>query len=63
MRESEQARHLPPGLELVPTGEGRHGVITMGDAITIHASAYARFIVSGTPIDTIPGYVGARRLL
>jgi hypothetical protein len=35
----------------------------MGDGTTIHASVYMGEVVQGTPIDAIPGYVGARRLL
>ena len=36
--------------------------IAIGDGTIIHASAYAGLVV-GTPIDAIPGYLGARRLL
>ena len=37
-------------------------VIAIGDGTIIHVSAYAG-LVAGTPIDTIPGYLGACRLL
>lgn len=40
-----------------------HVGIAMGDGTTIHASAYTGMVVSGTPIDAIPGYAGAVRLL
>jgi peptidoglycan DL-endopeptidase RipA len=46
-------------------GGGRitHVGIAMGDGTTIHASVYEDEVVQGTPINAIPGYVGARRLL
>ena len=56
-----------PG-DLLFWSEDHSGVIThvgiaMGDGTTIHASVYAGAVVQGTPINAIPGYVGARRLL
>ena len=45
------------------SGYATHVGIAMGDGTVIHASAYAGMVVSGTPIDAIPGYMGARRLL
>jgi cell wall-associated NlpC family hydrolase len=58
----------PQAGDLLAWSEDGSGYIThlgiaMGDGTTIHASAYAGFVVSGTPIDSIPGYMGAVRLL
>lgn len=58
----------PQAGDLLAWSEDGSGYIThlgiaMGDGTTIHASAYAGFVVSGTPIDAIPGYIGAFRLL
>jgi peptidoglycan hydrolase CwlO-like protein len=39
-----------------------HVGIATGNGTTIHASAFAGYVTE-TPIDSIPGYVGARRLL
>jgi cell wall-associated NlpC family hydrolase len=40
-----------------------HVGIAMGDGTAIHASTYTGNVTQGTPIDSIPGYAGARRLL
>jgi cell wall-associated NlpC family hydrolase len=40
-----------------------HVGIAMGDGTAIHASTFTGNVTQGTPIDAIPGYVGARRLL
>ena len=58
----------PAAGDLLFWSEDGSGVIThvgiaMGDGTTIHASVYAGAVVQGTPINAIPGYVGARRLL
>jgi cell wall-associated NlpC family hydrolase len=39
-----------------------HVGIAMGNGMTIHASNYAGFVTE-TPIDDVPGYVGAERLV
>jgi len=39
-----------------------HNGIATGNGTTIHASANPGYVTE-TPIDAIPGYVGARRLL
>jgi cell wall-associated NlpC family hydrolase len=60
-------RGAPAAGDLLFWAEGGGGIthvgIAMGDGTTIHASVYAGEVVQGTPIDAIPGYVGARRLL
>ena len=58
----------PQAGDLLAWSEDGSGLIThlgiaMGDGTTIHASAYAGMVVAGTPIDSIPGYIGAVRLL
>ncbi|QIN84121.1 hypothetical protein GBA63_16810 [Rubrobacter tropicus] len=40
-----------------------HVGIAMGDGTAIHASTYTGNVTQGTPISSIPGYAGARRLL
>ncbi len=58
----------PVAGDLLFWSENRSGVIThvgiaMGDGTTIHASVFEGMVVQGTPINALPGYVGARRLL
>ena len=45
------------------SGAITHVGIAMGDGTAIHASVYEGVVTQGTPIDAIPGYAGARRLL
>jgi cell wall-associated NlpC family hydrolase len=45
------------------SGHITHVGIAMGDGTAIHASTFTGDVTQGTPIDAIPGYVGARRLL
>jgi cell wall-associated NlpC family hydrolase len=45
------------------SGAITHVGIAMGDGTVIHASNYTGNVTEGTPIDAIPGYVGARRIL
>ena len=61
-------RGAPIAGDLLFWSEDGSGVIThvgiaMGDGTTIHASTYTGNVTQGTPIDALPGYVGARRLL
>lgn len=61
-------RGAPVAGDLLFWSEDGSGVIThvgiaMGDGTAIHASTYTGNVTQGTPIDSIPGYVGARRLL
>ncbi|MDP9485677.1 MAG: NlpC/P60 family protein, partial [Actinomycetota bacterium] len=61
-------RGAPVAGDLLFWSEDRSGVIThvgiaMGDGTTIHASVFEGVVVQGTPINAIPGYVGARRVL
>jgi cell wall-associated NlpC family hydrolase len=60
-------RGEPAAGDLLYWAEGGGGIthvgIAMGDGTTIHASVYEGEVVQGTPIDAIPGYVDARRLL
>ncbi|MDP9476441.1 MAG: C40 family peptidase [Actinomycetota bacterium] len=44
------------------SGIATHVGIATGNGTVIHASAYAGYVVE-TPIEHIPGYLGARRLL
>ena len=57
----------PQAGDLVFWAEGGGGIthvgIAMGDGTVIHASNYTGYVTEGTPINVIPGYVGARRLL
>lgn len=56
----------PQAGDLVFWAEGGAGIthvgIATGNGTTVHASAYAGYVTE-TPIDAIPGYVGARRVL
>jgi cell wall-associated NlpC family hydrolase len=57
----------PAAGDLLLWSEDGSGIIThvgiaTGHGTTIHASNYVGFVTE-TPIDVIPGYVGARRLL
>ena len=56
----------PQAGDLVFWAEGGAGIthvgIATGNGTTIHASAYAGYVTE-TPIDAIPGYAGARRVL
>ena len=56
----------PQAGDLVFWAEGGAGIthvgIATGNGTTIHASSYAGYVTE-TPIDAIPGYAGARRLL
>ena len=57
----------PAAGDLLFWSEDGSGIIThvgvaTGHGTTIHASNYVGFVTE-TPIDVIPGYVGARRLL
>ena len=58
----------PAAGDLLFWSEDGSGVIThvgiaMGDGTAIHASVYEGVVTQYTPIDAIPGYVGAERLL
>ncbi len=67
MSYGSRVKGAPAAGDLLFWAEGGGGIthvgIAMGDGTTIHASVYAGEVVQGTPIDAIPGYVGARRLL
>ena len=56
----------PQAGDLVFWAEGGAGIthvgIATGNGTTVHASAYEGYVTE-TPIDAIPGYVGARRVL
>lgn len=56
----------PQAGDLVFWAEGGAGIthvgIATGNGTTVHSSAYAGYVTE-TPIDNIPGYAGARRIL